>query len=35
MGFAMQSLLWKGVRVEPAHQIREGRTEEGLPAGSL
>jgi hypothetical protein len=28
VGFAVKSLLWKGVRVEPAHQTREGRTEE-------
>jgi hypothetical protein len=27
--FAVQPLLWKGARFEPAHQIREGRTQEG------
>ena len=30
--FAVQPPLWEGVRVEPAHQIREGRAEE-VPVG--
>lgn len=32
--FAVQPLFWKGTRVEPAHQVREGRAQESPVAWS-